>query len=106
MKNFYDALSGKKPALTSSITADTADTSSPVDLTSDPSAALNTTFTMDVPSFSVAGARVVTPARSKPSNSYNMTPVDALLEIDNYDIDNLDSGDSTDDEDEPKKVCK
>lgn len=95
MQNFYGTLSSKKPG-------PTAITTSPTDceLTSDPTAALNTTYTMDV-----TGAKAMTtPAGSKASNSYNMTPMDPLIEVDNYGIDNLESGDSTDDEDNPKKV--
>ncbi len=38
------------------------------------------------------------------SVSYQMTPADPLILCDNYDIKNLSSEDSTDDEDCPKKV--
>lgn len=41
----------------------------------------------------------------KETVAYTMTPVDPLEEADNYNIHDLHSEDSTDDEDCPKKVC-
>lgn len=66
---------------------------------------LNTTFIKEKSDRSMI---VVTPdsgsAGSKDTGSYKMTPMDSLVECDNYDIDELGSEDSTDEEDNPKKV--
>ena len=108
MQNFYGAMSGKKPAGLANTTA----TATPPPHVMPPSplttATLNTTFTVPpVPAGDVPSAPPVmaTPAAGPSSNGYQMTPADVLMEVDNYCIDDLNSGDSTDDEENPRKVC-
>ena len=72
-----------------------------------PSSDLNSTFTVDVSAEVNGKDAVVTPLKSSihtasPSgDSYKMTPTEPRFS--NYDIDDLSSGDSTDEEDRPKK---
>ena len=99
MQAFYKSIaSSKKPVRPPSSEGNTQDP------TSDPSpVGLNTTYTMDGSDGAVTSdltAAVQTPDGVK-CRSYEMTPADPLA---NYDIYDLESGDSTDDEDDPKKV--
>ena len=102
MQAFYSQLHGQPQATSHS-------GGKPTKVLGSAESKLNTTFTKD--SETIPDVLYKTPVSGSggtkgPPTSYEMTPAenDPLFAYDNYDIGNLSSEDSTDDEDCPKKV--